>query len=226
MNTAVRTDPSKVQVETPGKVSFGEIHTRMLELQSDLGEHPNHESPERIFLFEPSPVVTVGSRNSEESPILAPEKLQEQGIEIREVDRGGEATYHGPGQLLAYPVIRLREEERDLHNLLRNLEEAVILTLADWHIVGERRGGHTGVWIGYEKIAAVGLSVRRWVTGHGLALCVNGDQRAFDWIVPCGLQNCEVVTMEDLLGTSIDFKSVEDRLRFHLLTVLNRVEES
>jgi lipoyl(octanoyl) transferase len=224
MNTAVRTDPEKIQVDTPGKVSFSHIHTSMLELQSELGSATAGQ--DRLFLFEPSPVVTLGSRSADSSAILDPEKLKTHDVEIHTVDRGGEATYHGPGQLLAYPVIRLREGERDLHELLRKLEEAVILTLADWEIVGERRAGHTGVWIGYEKIASVGMSVRRWVTGHGLALCVNGDQRPFDWIVPCGLQNCPVVTMENLLGTNIDLRSVEDRLRIHLLHVLNRVEAS
>ncbi len=226
MNAAVRTDLCEIKVETPGKVSFSQIHNQMLKLQAALGEHPEESAGERIFLFEPSPVVTIGSRNGDVSPIRSQEKLEKQGIEILSVDRGGEATYHGPGQLLAYPVIRLRENERDLHRLLRNLEEAIIRTLADWQIVGERRDGHTGVWIGYEKIASVGLSVRRWVTGHGLALCVDGDQRAFDWIVPCGMQDCPVVTMEDLLGSPIDLKSVEDRLRLHLLSVLNRVEGS
>ena len=226
MKTSVRTDPWNVQVETPGKVSFSQIHSGMLKLQSELGENPEGVDDERIYLFEPSPVVTLGSRSGDSSAILDPRKLEDRGIQIHHVDRGGEATYHGPGQLLAYPVIRLRETERDLHELLRKLEEAVIRTLADWEIVGERREGHTGVWIGYEKIASVGMSVRRWVTGHGLALCVNGDQRPFDWIVPCGLNNCPIVTMENLLGSTVDFKSVEDHLRSHLLEVLNRVEAS
>ncbi len=224
MDTVVRTDPEKIQVETPGEVSFAEIHSSMLELQAKLGSSTGDAGVDRLFLFEPSPVVTLGSRSADSSAILDPEKLKERGVEIHTVDRGGEATYHGPGQLIAYPVIRLREEERDLHELLRKLEAAVILTLADWEIVGERREGHTGVWIGYEKIASVGLSVRRWVTGHGLSLCVNGDQRPFDWIIPCGLQNCPIVTMENLLGTSIELRSVEERLRFHLLNILNRVE--
>lgn len=224
MNTAVSTDPEKIQVETPGKVSFAQIHASMLELQSKLGSSTDASDQDRLYLFEPSPVVTLGSRSADSSAILDPEKLKEHGVEIHTVDRGGEATYHGPGQLLAYPVIRLREQERDLHELLRKLEEAVIRTLADWEIVGERREGHTGVWIGYEKIASVGLSVRRWVTGHGLSMCVKGDQRPFDWIVPCGLQNCPVVTMENLLGSSVEIRSVEERLQFHLLSILNRVE--
>ena len=108
MDTVVRTDPEKIQVETPGMVSFAEIHSSMLELQAKLGSSTGDAGVDRLFLFEPSPVVTLGSRSADSSAILDPEKLKERGVEIHTVDRGGEATYHGPGQLIAYPVIRLR----------------------------------------------------------------------------------------------------------------------
>lgn len=111
MDTVVRTDPEKIQVETPGKVSFAEIHSSMLELQAKMGSSTGDVEADRLFLFEPSPVVTLGSRSADSSSILDPEKLKERGVEIHTVDRGGEATYHGPGQLIAYPVVRLREEE-------------------------------------------------------------------------------------------------------------------
>ncbi len=215
--TATKTSTSQelpeVRIKNLGQVSFATTHQKMLGLQKKLGQLP-HDAPtskitETLFLFEPSPVVTLGSGAKSDDILIGNDSLNQRGIEILDVDRGGEATYHGPGQLIAYPVLKLRQQERDLHHLLRVLETAVLETLEHWGIKGKRDVNHTGVWVDGHKIASIGLSVRRWVTGHGLALYVAGDLEPFDWIVPCGIHDCPITSMEQLLGRSIARDQVE-----------------
>lgn len=214
-----------VRVRHLGPSSFSTIHQQMLELQRELGSPAvaaTAQCRDTLILFEPSPVITLGSSASSCDVLAENSFLQEQGIEIVKVDRGGEATYHGPGQLLAYPVFTLGAQQRDLHSLLRCLENAVIETLDHWGIEGQRDPDHTGVWVAKHKIASIGLSVRRWVTGHGLSLSISGDLSPFQWIIPCGIQDCPVTSMEKELGSPPDSRQVETILTQQILNQFGR----
>lgn len=147
-------------------------------------------------------VLTVGRSGSEGSLLADAVTLAARGVEVFEVPRGGDVTWHGPGQLVGYPIVALDRVERDLHRWLRTLEEALIRALARWSISGERSAGRTGVWVGERKIASLGVAVRRWVGYHGFALNVCPDLSGFSLIHPCGLKDVRMTSMADLLGAS------------------------
>lgn len=155
-----------------------------------------------IHLVEHVPaVITISRRREAASHLLArPERLAADGIEVRETDRGGDITYHGPGQLVAYPNIDLNVFNLGLHEYMRLLEEAVIKACAEWGISAERDASATGVWVGGAKLCAMGVRVRKWVSMHGLAINVSTNLRHFDHIVPCGLAGRGVTSLEQLLG--------------------------
>lgn len=146
------------------------------------------------------PVLTVGRSGSGESLKADPETLRNLGIEVFEVARGGDYTWHGPGQLVGYVVCDLTERGRDLHRFLRDLEGALIAALAEWGLAGETVPGRTGVWVGGEKIASLGVAVRRWVSYHGFALNVAPDLGCFDLIHPCGLRGIHMTSLASRLG--------------------------
>jgi len=140
-----------------------------------------------LLLVEHPPVVTLGRGTRDTSLPLDPEALRRRGIEVFEVERGGDVTYHGPGQLVGYPIFDLRQHREDLHWYLRQLEEALIVALAEFGIAAERNPGYTGVWTKGRKIASIGVHAKQWVTWHGFALNVTTELSAFDLIVPCGI---------------------------------------
>jgi lipoyl(octanoyl) transferase len=140
-----------------------------------------------LLLVEHQPVVTLGRGTKETSLPLDPENLRRRGIEVFEVERGGDVTYHGPGQLVGYPIFDLHEHREDLHWYLRQLEEALIRALATFGIAAERNPGYTGVWTKGRKIASIGVHAKQWVTWHGFALNVTTELSAFDLIIPCGI---------------------------------------
>ena len=140
-----------------------------------------------LLLLEHPPVVTLGRGTRETSLPVAPDALRRRGIDVFEIERGGDVTYHGPGQLVGYPIFDLAAHRKDLHWFLRQMEEALFAALARFGVAGERRAGYTGVWTGGRKIASIGIHVRQWVTWHGFALNVTADLSAFDLIVPCGI---------------------------------------
>lgn len=142
-----------------------------------------------LLLVEHPPVVTLGRSAKEKHLLASPEALQARGVERFEVERGGDVTFHGPGQLVGYPIIDLNRHRRDLHWYLRQLEEALIVALSDFGIVAERSAGQTGVWTQGRKIASIGVHARSWVTWHGFALNVTTDLSYFDLMVPCGIQS-------------------------------------
>lgn len=146
------------------------------------------------------PVLTVGRGGSEESLRVSRSALAERGVELFEVTRGGDMTWHGPGQLVGYPVVDLTRVGRDLHAFLRALEEVLIETLAGWSLAAERVPGRTGVWAGGEKIASLGIAVRNWVSYHGFALNVEPDLGFFDLIHPCGLRGVRMTSLRERLG--------------------------
>ena len=143
--------------------------------------------PSTLLLVEHNPVLTLGAAFHAENLLLATAEYEARGIQVRPTDRGGDVTYHGPGQLVAYPIFKLEERGRDLHRYLRDLEESVILTAAHFDVTGGRNPINTGVWVAQRKLCAIGIKVRRWVTLHGLALNCNPDLSPFTTIIPCGI---------------------------------------
>jgi lipoyl(octanoyl) transferase len=166
---------------------------------------------EALLLLEHPPVITLG-RNAVEADVLAEgTRLAALGVTVEKTNRGGQVTYHGPGQLVGYPILDLNPDRRDVGRFLRDLEEALIRTLATWGIEAGRSNGATGVWVGDAKIAAIGVHLSRWVTTHGFALNVTTDLDAFSLIVPCGLRTRGVTSMQRLLGRAIDLEEVARR---------------
>ena len=161
--------------------------------------------PDTLMLVEHPPTYTGGRAT-------LPEHLLTQGLDVVEIDRGGSVTFHGPGQIVAYPIVDLRQRGRDVHQYLRDLEAVLIRTLAAYGLEGEARGGLTGAWVGSSKVASIGVNVRHWITTHGLALNVATDLSHFAAIKPCGLGSEEITTMAALLGRALDRSEVESEL--------------
>ncbi|MDH3456646.1 MAG: lipoyl(octanoyl) transferase LipB [Gemmatimonadota bacterium] len=142
-----------------------------------------------LLLVEHAPVVTVGRSSTQQHLLASPDALAARGVELFEIERGGDVTFHGPGQLVGYPIFDLSEHRRDLHWFLRQIEAALLHALASLGVQGERREGYTGVWTNGRKIASIGIHVKQWVTWHGFALNVTTDLSFFDLIVPCGIKD-------------------------------------
>ena len=177
--------------------------------------------PETILLVEHPPVLTLGAAFHAENLLLSEEEYRERGIDVVRTDRGGDVTYHGPGQIVAYPLVDLSRRGKDLHRYLRALEEAVIGTVSEFGLVGERNAVNTGVWIGNRKTCAMGIKVRRWVTMHGLALNVSTDLAPYRTIVPCGIRgDYGVTSMANELGRAVTTEEVKPRLVAALRRVL------
>ncbi len=151
--------------------------------------------------------------------VLAPQMIQEKNIKVIFTDRGGDVTYHGPGQVVAYPIIDLRNRNKDVHQYVHDLEEVVIRTLHDFSIKAHRDDGHAGVWVNGEEIAAIGLSVRKCVSMHGLALNVNTELRHFMLINPCGFSDRKATSMANLLDRHISMKTVAERFLTHFAEI-------
>ncbi len=163
-------------------------------------------------------MFTLGRKRTALENVLAPGE-----VEVVEVERGGDVTYHGPGQLVGYPIVHLRDGERDLHRFLRNLEQGVIDTLARHGIEAERIPGKTGVWTDGRKLTSIGIACRRWVTFHGLALNVNTDLSYFHRINPCGFQSSVMTSMAEQLNRPVDMAEVKAHLSQDLGRTLGRV---
>lgn len=160
--------------------------------------------PDTMALLEHPHVYTLGRKAVPEHLLFSPEELAARGVETHWVDRGGDITYHGPGQLVGYPIFDLEGHRKDVHWYLRSVEEALIRALAEFGLEAGRVTGRTGVWVGDEKVAAIGVGVRRWVTWHGFALNVSTDLDAFSLIVPCGIRDKGVTSLQRLLGRAVD----------------------
>jgi lipoate-protein ligase B len=180
--------------------------------------------PEHLLLLEHPHVFTLG-RNADGSDVLAPRAwLEAQGVEVHECDRGGQVTYHGPGQLVGYPIVNLDPDRRDLRRYVRDLQEVLIRTLASYGLEGRRREGKDfiGVWVGDAKVASIGVHVSRWVTTHGFALNVSTDLSYFGRIVPCGLSRVEMASIETLTGRTVPVAQVAERLTGCFAQVFDR----
>lgn len=173
-------------------------YAKTLEIQRQLAQRRIAAQMNRdvLLLVEHSPVITLGRASREENVPTPPSVLQSRGIELHEIERGGDVTFHGPGQLVGYPIFALEEHRPDVHWFLRQIEQALIRALDDLGIVGERKERYTGVWTGGRKIASIGIHVKQWVTWHGFALNVTTDLSYFDLIVPCGIRDVVMTSVE------------------------------
>jgi len=178
-----------------------------------------------LLLLEHPPVITLGRRADASNVLAAPELLARLGVSVHRVERGGDVTYHGPGQLVGYPILDLRQHRQDVGWYVRGLEETLIRALADFGIQGYRIPGLVGVWVKHRgspaKVAAIGARIEQWITYHGFALNVDPDMSYFDLIVPCGIEDKAVVSMGQLLGSAPDFDLVRQRVAAHFAAVFD-----
>ena len=177
-----------------------------------------------VLIFCEHPHVITQGRNGKREHLLVSESvLRQKGVEFFETSRGGDVTYHGPGQIVAYPILNLGASRRDVVWYVRQLEEAMIRATAEFGIAAGREAGKTGVWVGEgktsEKLAAIGVHISRWITSHGLAYNVSTDLRNFDLIVPCGIADRKATSLEKLLGRSVKVEEVKPKLAAHLAEV-------
>jgi lipoyl(octanoyl) transferase len=208
-----------LEVRRLGRVRYADG----LALQAELVSQRQQQSlPDTLLLLEHEPVFTLG-RNARAENILVPaEALHAHGFDVCEVGRGGDVTYHGPGQIVGYPILDLSPDRCDVHRYVRDLEEVLIRACGDCGVEAGRVQGLTGVWVGGAKVGAIGVRISRWVTSHGFALNVNTDLAPFRLIVPCGIVDKPVTSLALLTGRSLDLAAVEDALVRHFATVFAR----
>jgi len=225
---AVATPPPTRRVEARwlGRIGYG----RALVLQRQAAARVARGGPEALLLLEHDPVFTLGRNASEADVLFTPEKRRELGIELFETDRGGKVTYHGPGQLVGYPVLNLDPDRRDVKRYVRDLEEVLIGTLAGFGIVASRsalKERVSSVWVGNDKIAAIGVHISRWITTHGFALNVTEEPLPyFRGIVPCGITDGGVTSMERILGRRMEARELVPKLLACFSEVFDRETES
>jgi lipoyl(octanoyl) transferase len=203
----------EIEVRRLGRVDYDAA----LELQKALVEERRAgRIRDTLLLLEHPPVITLGVRTRGRSTniIASGETLEREGVTVRETGRGGDVTYHGPGQLIGYPIFDLRPDRCDVHRYVRDLEDALIRAIGRLGVVGTRVTGLTGVWVGAagreEKVAAIGVRISRWITSHGFALNVATDLRHFQLIVPCGITDHGVTSLGQVLGRAPAMSDVED----------------
>ena len=209
-----------LEVRRLGRVSYADG----LALQDELvAARRAGEVPDTLLLLEHPHVITLGTSSDASHVLLDAAERRLMGIELFETGRGGDVTYHGPGQLVGYPILDLKPDRRDLHRYVRDLEGALIRMLASYGLEAERKDGLTGVWVGNEKVAAIGVRVSSgWITSHGFALNVAPDLSFFGSIVPCGIRDHGVTSMERLLGGEPELDAVADRVVHALASVFGR----
>jgi lipoate-protein ligase B len=171
-----------------------------------------------LFLEHP-PVFTLGKRGGRENLLISDERLQQSGIPVVQVERGGNITYHGPGQLVVYPIVHLPAFGMGVVDMVDRLEEVMIRTCAAWRIQAERNALNRGAWVSMKKIGSIGIAVRRGVSFHGLALNVNLDLKPFGWIQPCGLEGVGVTSIEAEAGSAVDIADVKRIMKAHIEAV-------
>ena len=183
------------------------------QLQKDVLEaRCNNKIKDTLFLLEHKNTYTLG-KVADKNHLISTEKfLNDNDISVYEIDRGGDITYHGPGQIVGYPIINLNDWKKDTHKYLRALEEVIIKTCNNYGLKAERNKKYTGVWIEDRKIAAIGIKVKKWVTMHGFAINVNTDLSLFNGIIPCGIEDKDVTSLKNELGKKIDISKVKEIL--------------
>ncbi|MDW8083689.1 MAG: lipoyl(octanoyl) transferase LipB [Candidatus Caldarchaeum sp.] len=204
--------PNEIIFIDLGTVEYGLCHRLMLKL---LEERVANEIGDTVLLLEHQDVYTLGRRGRDEN-------IFDRSIPVYKVERGGDATYHGPGQLVVYPIVSLAELKLGVAEFVNLLEEATIRTLADFSISAGRVEGKPGVWVTQRKIASIGLAVKNWVTYHGLALNVNTDLSKFDGIRPCGMESHVMTSMARIKGESLNISDVKKSLIVHFSSLLGK----
>lgn len=198
------------------------IKTKLRELEDSGGPESVKDGPEtknHLLFVEHPPVFTLGKSGDMNNVLMSEAHLAKLGIDFFKINRGGDITFHGPGQLVGYPIFDLEKFYTDIGKYLRNIEEVVILTLAEYDLQGDRSPGETGVWLdpyktGYErKICAIGVRTSRWITMHGFALNVNTDLNYFNMIIPCGIQGKQVTSLQKELGKPVDMNDVKEKVK-------------
>ena len=199
-------------------------YATMLETQDRLvAERLAGLIPDTVLFLEHLPVITLGRSTKPGHLLRNPDQLARMGIALARSPRGGDITYHAPGQVIMYPILKLEGVDADVHDYTRKLEEVAILTAADFGVPAFRRSGMTGVWTKTGKLAAIGVRIRRWVTSHGMSFNVNIDLSGFDAIVPCGLAGEQVTSLARILSKSCPSATrVRDRMAHHFSRVFNR----
>jgi lipoyl(octanoyl) transferase len=191
----------------PGQVRYGESR----ELQKRLeAARQNGAIPDVLLLLEHPPVYTKGRRSTADELPMGEDWYRMQGIEVTETDRGGRVTYHGPGQLVGYPIVDLRAYGGDVHEYIRRMERVMIESLGEWGVEAGCIEGQTGVWVDDRKIGSIGVHVDRGVTTHGFAININNDLQPFEWIVPCGIEACRMTSLTRELGAEQDMGAFMD----------------
>lgn len=171
------------------------------------------KTPDCLILLEHPPVLTLGRSRGDKNILVSKEILRKEKIEVVFTDRGGDVTYHGPGQLVGYPILNLRDHSRNVSEYLRKIEEVIILTLKEFGVRAKRRSDYPGIWVGQKKIASIGLAIRQFrITYHGFAFNVNPDMSHFRLINPCGIKNLEVTSLASLLGYPPEMAKVKDKI--------------
>ena len=174
-----------------------------------------------LLLLEHPPTITVGKSGKLENILASQVKLAREGVSLVFTDRGGDVTFHGPGQLVGYPIMDLKGQKKNSRRYLHNLEETLIRTLVDFNIESHRDKGHPGVWVGDDELAAIGLRLKQWITMHGFALNINTDLSLFSLINPCGFSNRKATSMAHLLGKEVPVEAVVERFIIHFSEVFH-----
>lgn len=199
-----------------GLIAYAEAWQIQQELHA---KRQTHAIPDTLLLLEHPPVITLGKGFHPENLLFNPEFYAQRGIEVCRTDRGGDVTCHNPGQLVGYPIFDVQTHGRDLHRFLRDIEEALIRSLAEFGVQAGRNPPYTGVWVGDEKVAAIGIRVARWVSMHGFALNVNNDLSLFQLIVPCGIADKDVTSLSRLLGRPVPMEQVKQVVKHQFSAV-------
>jgi lipoyl(octanoyl) transferase len=210
-----------LEVRRLGTVSYPEA----LAMQRALVEERRADRvPDLLILLQHPAVITLGVKGDggRSNVVATPDRLTELGIAVEETGRGGDVTYHGPGQIVGYPILDLRPDRQDVHRYVRDLEEVMIRTCAGYGLDAGRVAGLTGTWIGAEKIGAIGVRISRWITSHGFAFNVSTRLDHFQLIVPCGIADRGVTSLEQATGRTIPIEEVEGRIVQHFAAVFDR----
>jgi lipoyl(octanoyl) transferase len=192
---------AEVRVARLGTVPYGEARALQNRLEAARQEE---EIPDVLLLLEHPPVYTKGRRATPDELPMGEEWYRRQGIEVTDTDRGGRVTYHGPGQLVGYPIVSLRSYGDDVHEYIRRMEHLIVDSLGEWGVEAACIEGQTGVWAKDRKIGSIGVHVNRGVTTHGFAINVNNDLQPFEWVVPCGIESCRMTSVSRELGAEQD----------------------
>jgi len=206
------------EIRRLGLVPYGEA----LKLQRDLVEDRRAgRIPDLLVLLQHPPVITLGVKGDggRANVLASPQRLAERGIDVSETGRGGDVTYHGPGQIVGYPILDLKPDRCDVHRYVRDLEDVMIRVCADYGVNAGRIAGLTGAWVGTEKIGAIGVRISRWITSHGFAFNVTTNLADFQLIVPCGISDRGVTSLEKATGRQLSISAVEDDVVRHFTGV-------